>query len=838
MYGSRAQPLEPGERSGSDSTLPPAVFTWRPNIWDDKPTSWIELEAQDSVAAGGTGAVQLRVDSGGLLLRQWTVGLPADTDWHRQRLNLSGIPLTSGTDYRVEWVAATTLKIRNAVVRHVVGTPGAPDVQNPCVGQAVGDGRTLALWPLYPLESYAEGAAEQPRYPVALPTGDRSWVALNGSTGTASGATWAEVPDATLWQYRPDEWGGAVDFTLQVVAAGDYGGTGIFSQWLVGLFYAGANELIPGSLVEVEGNDAGLRVSGSFQLRGNEPVVAKVIRYHPTSAALTITSVRLQVTSTGGSSTPMLRSCALEPLLLDAGTVTGKTWEDRVQNTRPRVAGSVDSLQYLEATLARSGSAGNAELQLVNRATATVLTTLTESGATAALVRSGDIRGALETDGILLDSPEASRDWQAGLDLRGDGAGVVGEARTAHLATVTRHDPVSDEVSVAGGWLLDLADADLDLTADWALDTEQDLDLTAAWSLDSGLDVDLTAAWAVATTSDVDLTAAWVLDLAALDVDLSAQWALQATLDSDLAGAWVVAAPVDLDAPAAWLVAFTSDLDLTAGWAMIAQLDLPAGWGIDAPDQDLDLAAAWALQPSIDLDLAAAWSLQPTLDLDLTAAWSLDAGLDVDLVGSWVLYGEKDVDLAAAWAVNGRQQLDLSAQWLVAAPTFIQGQGAWLLRVTVDADLSAAWQVAATPDLDLAAAWAIGPVAFDLDLQAAWQISEGTDVDLAAAWNVYRQTDVDLAAAWGVVYVRADDVDLPAAWATFRTPDLDLAAAWAIYTADLDVDLTASWRVAPPPEYREEVTSTIALTTTVDSAISLTEALDSTITAWSVLPFS
>lgn len=820
MYGSRSILIEPGERAADDLTLPAGIFTWGPDSWDNAATSSLDFEAQDSGGTGESGYLALRVASTNQVVRQWIIGLPADTDWHRYSFDISGIGLTNGVDYRVEWSGDTALKIRNLTLRHAVSTPGAPQVANPFVGQAVGDGRTLSLWPLFPVKAYLDGEEGEARYPSQLPTKDKSWATLCGAPGTANATTWAEVPDSGLWSYRPNDWGGAVSFTLEVVAAGDYGGS-TFSRWLVALFYADSNELIPGSIIDIEGNAAALFKSAEFHLRGNEEVVAKVVRIGANTADLSIQAVRLAITSVGGADTPMLKTCGIDTLLGDAGSVTGSTWGEVLALMRTRLAGSVDHQSFLEATMARTGSAGDAELQLLNVATGTTLATLTTTGA-AALVRSLDLRAAMSMDGLLLDSPEAALSWQAGLELRGDAAGVVGECRMAHLVHVTRHDPVSCEATVVAGWLLALDDSDLDLTAAWVTISGLDLDLTADWSVLAGKNLNVAAAWALGRTPDVDMAAAWEITLPEADLDMAAAWSVQHAIDANLPASWLVAAPVDFDVTSAWKVKFSSDADLAAAWALLFQVDLPATWAIAQPDKDLDIAAAWVTFRGADVDMATQWAVKAQADLNIKAQWSINTGLDLDMASQWVLYRQTDADMASAWAVTGTRNLSMPAGWLVAAPKDLNAPAAWLLRFSDDADLAAAWVVRFSTDLDLAAAWSVGQIPLYTELAAAWAVKFSADADLSAAWNLGAILDLDMAAAWEIR--GALTVSMAAAWLIHLEKDADMAASWAIVEAK-DADMAAGWTVVPADVLREKITSTIqtevALTSTIVEVVTL-----------------
>lgn len=813
MHGSRALPLDPGERAAGDTTLVPALFTWNPNAWDQAAGVFAEFEARDASGAGLTGTLAFYVHATDQLVASYQFGLPADTSWHRFARALGGLALVPGTTYRAEWNGNTNLKQRNLVLRAYVSVPGSPAMLNAGVGQSVGDGRTLSLWPLFPVRVYREGDAGEPRMPASLPTKDRAWVSMSGAAGTYSATTWTELDAATLWEYRPNDWGGAVAFQLEVVAAGDYGGS-TYSRWLVALHYAATGELVPGSVVEVDGNTAALRSSGSFQLRGNEAVVAKVVRIGSAAAALSVTSVRLAVTSTGGAATPILRTCAVEPLAHADLDATGTTWEDALDEARPMVAGSVDWTTHVEATMARTGSAGNAEVRLVNRQTATTLATLTESGATATLQRSADLRSAMEADGVVRDSPESLAYWRAGVDVRGDAAGVVGELRALHLATVTRHDPVSNTASVAGGWALDLPDQDEDAAAAWSLAAVFDADLPAAWSVQAGRNLNRTAAWAVATTPDQDAAAAWLLDLE-MDEDLAAAWALDFTASASLPAAWRVARPRNLSGPAAWRVQFQADADLAAAWVMLRRVDLAAAWNVRLVDRDVDRGGAWAALQELDADQAAAWAVTGTRNRNVAAAWRVNSAPATgrQLPATWTLAAASaaDVDLAAAWSTAGRRDAGVPAAWRVAVPKNLSPAAAWKLAFQADQDVAGAWDISSDTDVDLAAAWQLFVAGKDAQLPAAWAVFVERDVDLAGAWVLFAERSADLPAAWATL-PSAFDVDVPALWTIIGGPDVDLAAAWL---------------VVAPAALREDVDSLVVLEVSVASPIVLQETLDS-----------
>jgi len=605
VFGSRLLPIEAGFRSANDLAAIDALFTHEPDAWDSVAEQWLEFDHQHQ---GSSGTASARLDLYRFDTAQLIASIPIDStvDWAPQRFDLAAVATFQGGGtyyYTLTQTAmgagAGFIRIRNVGVRYGVAAPGSPLVEPFHVGQTVGEARPLSLFALWPMKAYPAAGALAPVWPTSLPTKDRYWISMAGRDGTSTSDAWAEVERATLWRWDPALDGGAVSMALEV--AGEIVptlGAGETPRYHLALFYASSGDLVRGSIVDVEVSGTMLLTSGAFLVRPNEDVVAKVRRVAGSTGSLKYVAVRLVVTVTGGASSPLVRSCSAEALTTRRAEVTGATWS-KSGDGQPHVHGAVDHRTYLEASMANSGSGGQAEARLRNGATATTLATLVEAGATKVRARSADLRATMEADGVALDDPLAPHDWNGEVDVRGSTAGAKGDVTAAQLIATVRSDPISDLASLGAGWVLFKPSRDADLAAGWKMPSTKNADQAALWRIFKAATVDQSCAWRIALPVNLDRADQWRL-LARLQQDQAAQWRLHGVLDEDRLMRWKLQESRNLNRTVLWRLTGARNENRSASWVTI---------GFTTSTYDRDGAATWRLALVPQLDRAAQWRL-------------------------------------------------------------------------------------------------------------------------------------------------------------------------------------------------------------------------------------
>lgn len=766
MYGGRFLPIEAGYRQASDLAAIRALFTHDPTAWDSVAEQWLEFDHQHQ-GASGTAAARLdlyRQDTGQLIA---SVPVDSTTAWQPQRFDLAAVATFQGggTYYYTLTQTATGagagfIRLRNVGVRYAVAVPGSPRVEPFRVDQVVGDGRTLALFALWPMKAYPVAGALAPTWPSSLPTKDRYWVSLAGRDGSSDSDTWENVERPTYWRWGPELDGGAVSLMLEVAGevVPDPGAT-TTPRFHLGLFYVTSGDLVRGSIVDVQVSGSALLTSGAFLVRPNEDVVAKVRRVDGTTGEFQYQAVRLRVTVTGGSGAPIVRSgvaAAASPRRVE---VTGTTWENAAE-AQPAIHGSISPQAFLEATMANSGSGGQAEVRLRNGATTTLLATLTEAGATMVRARSADLQAALEADGVALDSQVAPHDWNAEVDVRGSTAGAKGDATGVQLIHSLRNDPVSDLVSLGAGWVLLRAGVDLDLAAGWKVPRTRDADGAALWRLIGTRNLDSSSRWRLGGTLNLDRAAQFLL-LRARDADGSALWRLIGARNLDRATAWRLVAALNRDRSATWRLTGARNLDQAGAWHLGAtkQLDRTSTWSLGPltlATRNLDVSAQWrVVVPSTLCECSGGleWRVARTQTADILGTWQVTpaggVGKNSDLAAEVRIRAPHDVGALSRWAVAQPRNLNAAARWRHLVSLNINGASQWLLLVGRNADRSSQWRVFSSDDLDAAAAWR-GRVARDVDQGSEWVLVGLPSTDRSASWRVSAARNLDRASSWRV----------------------------------------------------------------------------------------
>lgn len=820
MKGSRTCTVEPGHRVANSLSDLNAGFRFDSGAFDAVAESWMELEHQTTSGPDQDGTVRVFRASDDALLGAFT--FTSTPTWAAARFDMGGIAgLTPGVEYYVLLVASSIfLRVRGLVVRYEVGRNDATPVQ---VGQGAGLGRTLATWEKDPALVYPLSLA-RPRIDEAPPLMDRSWVQLNGTGGSTNSASWVDVNQPALWEFRPSEWGGIVSFALEVTAAGP---TGVvppasMSEWEFALFYADTGQQVIGSVLVVDSASARLREVSGFAIEGGRAVKAMARRTGSEVLGVTYVAVRLVVTQSGDVE-PIGRLGWSDDLAPRQKSVTGTTWDIVGQSQPPVAAGMFLQEQRLEATMRDSGTGGVAELRLSESLGPTPVVTITTASATDVIVRSADVSAALLAAGVETIGPSGSVDWPMEIEARGSTATDVAEIKQPRLAGFFRVDPVSDEFSITSFWIVS-STGTADLAAAWAVDSAQGLDLTAAWAILSGLTLSKTSAWAVASAQNTDAAAAWLVRDAATPVDLAAAWVVSnPSVFLDVASAWKTSAGLNLDRTAAWAVANPRILGSKATWLVSSptELDIASAWSVL---RKIDVDAAWRVDAAQTLDMAAAWVVAVALPVDLAAAWMVDGDAKLDRVAAWLILDSATKDRTAAWLVKNAAQVDTAAAWGVRSGNSITGQAAWAVANPRTLDPLAAWRVKAAIDLDLAAAWIVDPDAF-LNVTAEWRVLAAQQVDQSSAWLVSQSFEASVTAAWAVISGQV--LDPNAAWLVLDVPTLNPVAAWSVLDV-LSTDLASSWTVVPGGQV--ELNSPITETVTMASPISATVNLTSTIT--------